>query len=595
MEKALSPSAQGNPLDHRYQGEHPVRTLAYLLRPDRRRLAAAVAVFAVRHSPLWLLPLITANIIDIVVEHRPIEQLWYNAAVLLCMFAVNYPSAVAYARLMSTSIRRMSTGLRSALCRRMQQLSIGYHSKVSAGVLQAKVVRDVDAIEESLKQTSEIGLGAVTTMLGGLIVIGIRAPAFLPIFLVVVPAAALLIRAMRGRVRSRNEVFRREVELLSSRVTEMTSLIHITRAHGLEHTAIGRVDGALDRVRTAGFRLDLLNGRVSSLAWNVLNSLGVACLIAAALVAYYGWFAVSAGDVVMLSTFFTTLTASTTALMNLTPVIARGLESVRSIGEVLQAPDLESNDGKREVGAVTGAIDFRGVGFAYEGADEPSVDGLDLAVRPGETVALVGPSGAGKSTVLNLLIGFIRPTTGRILVDGVDAAELDLRSYRRFLSVVPQESILFAGTVRENVTYGLPDAGDDDALRAALEAANAWEFVARLPHGLDTVVGQRGAMLSGGQRQRLAIARALIRDPRVLILDEATSALDGRSEALVQEALGRLMHGRTVLVVAHRLSTIRNADRIVVMDGGRVRETGTHDELVARGGLYSALQPGRSA
>ncbi|TDC75414.1 ABC transporter ATP-binding protein [Streptomyces hainanensis] len=597
MEKALSPSSfpQGTPLDHRYQGEHPVRTLAYLLRPDRARLAGAVAVFAVRHSPLWLLPLITANIIDVVVQQRPISELWWNAAVLASMFIVNYPSAVVYSRLMSTTIRRLSTTLRSALCRRMQELSIGYHSRVSSGVLHAKVVRDVDTIEESLKQTAEVGLGAVTTMLGGLIVIGIRAPAFLPIFLVVVPAAALLIRLLRGRLRGRNETFRKEIEVLSSRVTEMTSLIHITRAHGLENTAIHRVDGQLDRVRTAGFRLDLLNGRVSSLAWNVLNALGVCCLIGAALVAYYGWLPVTAGDVVMLSTFFTTLTASTTALMGLAPTMTRGLESVRSIGEVLQAPDLESNDGKREIAGVTGAVEFRRVGFTYEGSAEPSVSDLDLAVRPGETVALVGPSGAGKSTVLNLLIGFIRPTEGAILLDGIDTAGLDLRTYRRFLSVVPQESILFAGTIRENVAYGLPDEVDEDTLRTALQAANAWEFVSRLPEGVDTLVGQHGARLSGGQRQRLAIARALIRDPRVLILDEATSALDGRSESLVQEALGRLMSGRTVFVVAHRLSTIRNADRIMVLEGGRIRESGTHDELVALGGLYQQLQPGHAA
>ncbi|WP_129843383.1 ABC transporter ATP-binding protein [Streptomyces sp. RFCAC02] len=594
MQKAHSPAAQGHPLDHRYQGEHPVRTLAYLFRPDRGRLIAAVAIFCVRHCPLWLLPLITANVIDVVVQHRPLHELWVNAGVLLVMFAVNYPAGVTYARLISTSVRRMGTVLRSAICGRMQQLSIGYHSKVSAGVLQAKVVRDVDAIEESVRQSAEIGLGSTTTMIGGLVVIGFKVPLFLPVFLVVVPAAALLIRALRSRVRSHNESFRREVELVSSRVTEMTSLIQVTRAHGLERTAMGRVDGALTRLRSAGSRLDILNGRIGSLAWIMLNFLGMVCLFGAALIAYNGWLSVSAGDIVMLSTFFTTLTASMNSLMGLTPVLSRGLESVRSIGEVLQAPDLETNAGKREVTALRGRIDFQDVEFTYEGADSPSISGFDLSARPGETIAFVGPSGAGKSTVLNLLIGFIRPTRGRILLDGTDAAGLDLRTYRRFLSVVPQESILFEGTIRENVAYGLDDV-DDAALEEALRAANAWEFVQRLPHGTDTVVGQRGALLSGGQRQRLAIARALIRDPKVLILDEATSALDGRSEKLVQEALRRLMEGRTVFVVAHRLSTIRDADRIVVMDQGRIREIGDHGELIAADGLYAQLSPGSGA
>ncbi|MFD6427039.1 ABC transporter ATP-binding protein, partial [Streptomyces sp. NPDC060198] len=198
--------------------------------------------------------------------------------------------------------------------------------------------------------------------------------------------------------------------------------------------------------------------------------------------------------------------------------------------------------------------------------------------------------------VLNLLIGFIRPTSGRILLDGRDMASLDLRTYRRFLSVVPQESILFEGTVEENVTYGLGDT-DEHTVRQALRDANALEFVQSLPDGIHTVVGERGARLSGGQKQRLAIARALIRDPKVLILDEATSALDTRSEALVQEALARLVRGRTVFVVAHRLSTIRAADRIVAMEDGKVAESGTHEELMRLGGVYAAsgAAAGRSA
>lgn len=217
-----------------------------------------------------------------------------------------------------------------------------------------------------------------------------------------------------------------------------------------------------------------------------------------------------------------------------------------------------------------------------------------LAVDPGETVALVGASGAGKSTVLSLVIGFLRPTSGRLLLDGIDMNTLDLRTYRRFVSVVPQESILFDGTIRENVAYGMDDA-DEEAVRAALRDANALEFVERLPQGLDTLVGEHGARLSGGQRQRLAIARALIRDPKVLILDEATSALDTRSEALVQQALARLLSGRTTFVVARRLSTVRGADRIVVMGEGRVLETGTHEELLRRQGAYTALHSGQVA
>ncbi|OXS36985.1 ABC transporter ATP-binding protein [Streptomyces sp. XY006] len=587
-------SSSDRPLDHRYRGEHPIRTLAYLFRADRRRLSLAVVVFTVKHSPIWLLPLVTASLIDTVVQHQPLSRLWTSTGLILFILLINYPLHVLYVRLLYGSVRRMGTALRSALCTRMQQLSIGYHSRVSASVLQAKVVRDVETVEQMVQQTAEIGLGATTVLTGGLVIIAVRTPEFLPVFLVVVPAAALLVARLRARLRTHNEHFRHEVETLSSRVTEMTRLIPVTRAHGLEGKALRRMDGTLDRLLTSGLRLDLVNGRFGSLAWVVVNVVGVLVLAGAALISYHGVWGVTPGDVVMLSAFLTTLTNSTTTLAGLAPVITKGLESVRSVGEVLQAPELEDNQGKAELTALRGAVTFEHVGYAYETDGRAAVRDFTLDVRPGETVALVGASGAGKSTVLNLVIGFIRPTAGRLLLDGTDMNTLDLRTYRRFLSVVPQESVLFDGTVRENVAYGMDDA-DEETVRAALRDANALEFVDRLPGGLDTLVGEHGARLSGGQRQRLAIARALIRDPKVLVLDEATSALDTRSEALVQQALARLLRGRTTFVVAHRLSTVQGADRIVVMGDGRIEEIGTHEELLRRGGAYTALHSGQLA
>lgn len=281
-------SSLEKPLDHRYRGEHPIRTLAYLFRADRRRLAAAVAVFTVKHSPIWLLPLITASIIDTVVQHQPVSRLWTSVGVILFILLINYPLHVLYVRLLYGSVRRMGTGLRSALCTRMQQLSIGYHSRVSAGVLQAKVVRDVETVEQMVQQTAETGLGATTVLIGGLVIIAVRTPEFVPVFLVVVPAAALVVARLRARLRTHNEHFRHEVETLSSRVTEMTRLIPVTRAHGLENKALRRMDGTLRRLLTSGNRLDLVNGRFGSLAWVVLNVVGVLVLTAAALVSYYG-------------------------------------------------------------------------------------------------------------------------------------------------------------------------------------------------------------------------------------------------------------------------------------------------------------------
>ena len=235
-----------------------------------------------------------------------------------------------------------------------------------------------------------------------------------------------------------------------------------------------------------------------------------------------------------------------------------------------------------------GEFEFRNVSFRYDPDAEYALRDFSLHVKPGETIALVGASGAGKSTVAQLVIGFIRPTEGTILLDGVDMNGLDLRTYRRFISVVTQETILFDGSIRDNIAYGIPDAKDRDIFRA-VKFASLEPLINSLPEGLDTRIKENGSRLSGGQRQRIAIARALMRDPRVLILDEATSALDVDSESEIKAALEQLMKGRTSFVVAHRLSTIQNADRIVVLGGGRILEIGTHPELIARNGRYAEM------
>nr|BFE81723.1 hypothetical protein GCM10020093_043240 [Planobispora longispora] len=241
-------------------------------------------------------------------------------------------------RCLHGAIRRVGTGLRTALCRRMQHLSIGYHSRVSAAVLQTKVIRDVENIEQTTQQTGDMGLSALTTLAGGLVMVAFRVPLAIPVFLVVVPAAAYLVIRLRTRMREDNESFRREVEKMSARVSEMTTLIPITRAHGLERDALHRVDGTLSRVLSKGLRLDLLNGSFGALAWILLNTIGAAVLAGSALVAYYQVIPINVGDVVMLSTFFPILTSAVTSLLSLTPVINKGLASVRSVGEVLQAP-----------------------------------------------------------------------------------------------------------------------------------------------------------------------------------------------------------------------------------------------------------------
>ncbi|GAB7039403.1 ABC transporter ATP-binding protein [Catenuloplanes niger JCM 9533] len=569
-------------------GQHPVQSVLRLLRRRPGRLTLALGAFMLKEIPLWFLPVITAKIIDIVARGGPAGAVLVWFAVATVLLAQNYPNHLLYTHHFMRVVRDTGAGLRNALAARLQSLSIGFHTRASSSIVQNKVVRDIENIELMLQQVTHPLLSAVMVLTGATAMTALMVPEFLPVYLLTVPLALLVRHTVARRARVRNERFRREMEGFAARVGEMASLIPVTRAHGLEQTAVTRVADGAEGVRREALRLDMLNGHTASMSWVTMQFLGVACLMLAAVFSLTGTLPITPGEVVLLSSYFALLTQGLIQLLGLLPVAARGVESVRSIAEVLQEPDLEQNEGKRVVRSVTGRITLSGVSYRHPGATTDSLHDIDLDIRPGETVAFVGPSGAGKSTVLNLVLGFLRPTGGRILLDGTDMQDLDLRTARRFVSVVPQESVLFEGTIRDNVTYGL-DRVSDDRLRQALRDAHALDIVDGRPDGWDTVVGERGARLSGGQRQRIAIARALVRDPRVLLLDEATSALDPESEARVKAALSRLMSGRTTLVVAHRLSTIRRADRIVVLDEGRVAEIGTHAELLSRRGRYAAL------
>ena len=571
---------------------HPIRSIGSLLRPYRGRVFAAVLFHAVKDCPLWLVPVFTAEIIDTVVagagSGADFGRLWLLVALTVLVLLLNSPNHIWYVRMYSKAYRSVAADLRNALTSHLQGLSIGFHTRKSASIIQTKIVRDVENVELFMQQVFPVVAVSLSILIGSIIVTAVQAPAFLLVFAITVPISAGLVAGMRHRAARRNEAFRREMEDLSARVGEMAMLIPITRAHGLERTASTRVAETAESVKQAGLALDRLNSRFETTSWGSFHVLSTLCLGVAGWAAMSGIVPITAGQVVLLSTYFATLTSAITQLVGLTPIISRGVESIKSLAEVLEDPDLERNEGKTVVDRVIGQVTFDNVGYTFPEAARPAVDHVELDIQPGETVAFVGQSGSGKSTTINLVLGFIRPTSGRLLLDGRDMERLDLRSYRRFVSVVPQESVLFEGTIRDNVTYGLSDV-PDGRVRRALVDANAAEIVDELPDGLHTMVGQRGARLSGGQRQRLAIARALIRDPRILLLDEATSALDSESEAKVKDALDTLMQGRTSLVVAHRLSTIRGADRIVVMDHGRIVEVGDHVSLLAAGGAYSRL------
>lgn len=566
----------------------PFRSLLRLLRPHRGGLSLAIVCFVVKDSPAWVLPPITAAMIDVVVAGGPVDRVWIWGALALVLLLLNYPFNMVVVRLTSAATRSLAYTIRSGLAARMQRLSLGYHNRQSASVMQTKIIRDVENLELTMQQVFPTAVGSLATLVGAIVITAVSVPQFVAVFALTIPVAAGLIIFIRRRAGRRNEEFRRQVERLSAQVTEMATLMPLTRGHGLEELAASQVAERAASVRAAGRDLDVLNGRFGALSWISYQVLGLLCLVGAATASVLQLAPISAGQVVLLTTYFTVLTNAIVMLMNVAPVFSRGMDSVRSIAEVTEELDVEDNTGKDAVLSVSGRIQLRDVTVTYPDSARSALDGVNLEIAAGETVAFVGPSGSGKSTIVNVILGFVRPTAGAVLIDDRNLAELDLRSLRSHVAIVPQEPALFDGSIRQNVTYGDADRSETEVVEA-LAAANALDIVQGQPDGLDATIGDRGSRLSGGQRQRLAIARALVRAPRILIMDEATSALDPESEAKVTEAIDRARAGRTTLVVAHRLSTVRGADRIVVVDGGRIAEAGGHAELVARGGLYAHL------
>jgi len=578
-----TPDSQGSPdfLGWAYQSQSPLRTLWRWADCRLPRLLWMMLMFTIKQSPRWMMPILMALLIDKLTRPDAISNrrvaLYIGLQCLL--LAGNIPFHTYYIAQLSRITRQLERRLRQALSIRLQHLSIPYHDENESGRLQAKVLRDVEQVHMVTHQIGEMGMMIFIVSIWIFGYTLYRKPVILLVYLGMIPIVLLIRRAFKQRIRKENRAFRQTLEQMNSEVTQMIEMIPVSRAHGVEDTASSRVDRHFIEVKDRGRRLDQVNALFQSSSWVTFQVANVVMILISAGLCLRGH--ISVGEVVLFEQLFNQLMVNVNMMMGIYPLLARGMESVRSIGEVLECPDLEQNQGKQEVDDVRGHIEYRNVGFTYRNNERPALADVDLTVTPGECVAIVGPSGGGKSTLMRLTIGFLRPTSGHILLDGHDLEEIDMRSWRRFISVVPQESVLFEGTVRENILFGL-DEVDETRFQEILDAANVREFVDTLPQGLDTFIGESGARLSGGQRQRLAIARALVRDPRVIVLDEPTSALDVVSEKLVQSAIDELVKNRTTLIVAHRLSTIRNADRVVVLENGRVTETGAYDDLAAR-------------
>ncbi|MBE7063698.1 MAG: ABC transporter ATP-binding protein [Ruminococcaceae bacterium] len=569
--------------------KHPAKMLILLFRDNLSKFVLSIVFFVLKNLPVWILPMITSAIINAATNPNPetLQKILVYLGLGLVVIGQNIPSQQGETYFTTRVVRDIEMRLRAALVRKLQHLTISFHKTFASGRIQSKILRDVDNIEALSKAMITNFTQAILNILVFTVITLYRSPMVALFFLLTIPLAAFLIRGFRGNISRTVSAFRKEMEHMSADVAEMVEMIPVTKAHGLERVETSKISHQLQAVQAKAIRTDTVQTLFGSSSYVAFQSFQLLCLCFTGYLAYLG--KITVGDVAMFQSFFSQLLGNVSGLLTLYPTISKGFESLGSISEILASEDIENNRGKKRLTDVRGEFEFDHVGFTYP--DDPSAHVLtdfSLKVKQGEYIAFVGESGSGKTTALNLLIGFHFPTEGTLRMDGYDIRDINLTAYRRHIAVVSQTNILFSGSIRDNIAYGMSHVTDEEINRV-VDLANLRELVEELPDGIHTQVGERGGRLSGGQRQRIAIARAMIRNPQIILLDEATSALDNVSERKVQDAMDKLIHGRTTFVVAHRLSTIRNADRIVVMKHGKCVEIGDYDSLMANKGYFYTL------